>query len=70
VKSVLLLAPRLPWPENSGGEIRVASPQVCEAMPEIVPGRHLLLGQDAAETADAAARVLEDAGLSRALAVA
>ena len=46
----------------------VASPSACEAMPGIETGRHLLLGRDAAELAAAAARVLEDAALSRALA--
>ena len=46
----------------------VASPQACEAMPLLVPGQHLLLGRDAAETAAAAARVLNGAALSRALA--
>lgn len=46
----------------------VASPSACEAMPGIEVGRHLLMGKNPAEFADAAARVLNDDALSRVLA--
>jgi glycosyltransferase involved in cell wall biosynthesis len=46
----------------------VASPSACEAMPGVEPGKHMLVGRDAAEFADAAARLLADAALSRQLA--
>ena len=41
----------------------VATPSACEAMPELVPGRHVLLGRTPAELAGQAARLLADAAL-------